>query len=183
MIWGAAYVVLLLVLFVRVQTSPDATPRAPIHPLPGDPLGLIRLHHRLFAAILLGAPIEALLRTGPARWRPVGLVAFAAGVALYRLGGRALGDALSPLTEPRPGVPLVTAGPYRWLRHPMYLGQALIAVGAPLTLGSRVTIWLAIPALVILARRIVLEENALARTYPEYSRYAAHAKRVIPFLF
>lgn len=181
MTWGAAYVALVLVLFVRVRTSPDAPAPRPIHPQPGDPLGLIRLHHRLFALILVGAPIEALIRTGPTRWRLVGLAAFAAGVALYRWGGRALGDALSPLTEPRPGAPLVRTGPYRWLRHPMYVGQALIAVGAPLTLGCRVTVWLAVPAVVVLVRRIVLEERALARVHPEYSRHASPAKRVAPF--
>lgn len=182
-IWAAAYVLLLLVLFVRVQTAPDAAPRAPVHAQPADPLWLIRLHHRLFAVIVLGGPVEALLRSGPSRWRPVGLLCFAAGVALYRLGGRALGDALSPLSEPRPGVPLVTTGPYRWVRHPMYLGQALIAVGAPLTLGCRVTPWLALPAIVVLAMRIAHEESALARTYPEYPHYAAQAKRIFPFLF
>ncbi|MCW5891945.1 MAG: isoprenylcysteine carboxylmethyltransferase family protein [bacterium] len=183
MIWGVAYAVLLVVLFVRVQTSPAAVPRTPILPAADDPLGLIRLHHRLFAVILAGAPVEALIHTGPARGRLVGLAAFTAGVALYRLGGRALGEALSPLTEPRPGVPLVTGGPYRWLRHPMYVGQGLIAIGAPLTLGSRWVVWLAVPAVVVLARRIVLEERALARIYPEYSRYAAQAKRLLPFVF
>lgn len=183
MIWGVAYVVLLVVLFVRVQTDPDAVQRGPIHAAAGDPLPLIRLHHRLFAAILLGAPIEALLRGGPSRWRLLGLLAFAAGVALYRLGGRALGESLSPLSEPRPGATLVTAGPYRFIRHPMYLGQALIAVGAPLTLGCRFVSWLAVPAVIVLVRRMALEDAALARTYPEYPRYAAHAKRIIPFLY
>jgi protein-S-isoprenylcysteine O-methyltransferase Ste14 len=182
-IWGVAYVVLLLVLFVRVQTDPDAAQRGPIHPVPGDPLPLIQMHHRLFAAILVGAPLEALLRGGPSRWRLVGLLAFAAGVALYRFGGRALGDSLSPLSEPRPGATLVTAGPYRWIRHPMYLGQALIAVGAPLTLGCRFVPWLAVPAIFILGRRMALEDAALARTYPEYPHYAAHAKRIIPFVY
>jgi protein-S-isoprenylcysteine O-methyltransferase Ste14 len=108
---------------------------------------------------------------------------FAAGVAMYRVAGRALGEALSPLVSPRPGAALVTSGPYRYLRHPMYVGQALIAVGAPLTLGCRWVVWLALPALLVLGLRMVSEEAALARTFPDYGGWAARAKRLIPFVF
>jgi protein-S-isoprenylcysteine O-methyltransferase Ste14 len=65
----------------------------------------------------------------------------------------------------------------------MYLGQAAIAVGAPLTLGCRWTLVVSAVALIVLAIRVVLEEGALARTFPEYSLYAAKSKRFVPFLF
>jgi protein-S-isoprenylcysteine O-methyltransferase Ste14 len=181
MIWWLGYVVLLVVLVVRVQT-PDTAAHRPLRAGPDEPLGLVRAHHAVFYAILLGAPLEALAVGGPSRGRLIGLLAFGLGVLLYRVAGRALGDALSPLVTPRPGARLVTRGPYRHLRHPMYAGQALIAVGAPLTLGSRWVIWLSIPAIAILVLRARLEDTVLARTFPEHEPWAARAKGLIPFV-
>jgi len=182
MIWGVAYVVCLAALFVRVR-SPDAAPPPPLRPLLDEPLALVIWHHRLFHALLLAAPLEVVVRGGRPGGRLLGLVALATGVALYRVGGTALGDALSPFVLPRPGAGLVTHGPYRWVRHPMYLGQALIAAGAPLALGARWTFVLTGAALVVLIARIALEEAALERTYPEFPQYARQAKRILPFLF
>jgi protein-S-isoprenylcysteine O-methyltransferase Ste14 len=180
--WGVAYAVLLGALVVRVRTE-DAPPPAPVHPLPGEPLWITRLHHGLFALLMVWAPIERLVLGGAAGGRGVGLLLFAGGVVLYRLAGRTLGPALSPFIEPRDDAPLVTHGLYRHLRHPIYLSQAMIAVGAPLTLGCRWVLPLTVGAIVILAVRIVREEQALARTFPDYARYAATTKRVLPFVY
>jgi protein-S-isoprenylcysteine O-methyltransferase Ste14 len=179
--WAVAYTVLLLALFVRFGAP--ATAHRPLRPEPGEPLRLVAVHHVLFYVLLLAAPVEAIVLGGASRWRGLGLALFALGVFGYRRAGAALGDALSPLVSPRPDASLVTDGPYRWLRHPMYLSQALIAIGAPLTLGCRWVSWLAVPAVVVLGVRMWLEDAALARRFPEYSRYAASAKRILPFLY
>jgi protein-S-isoprenylcysteine O-methyltransferase Ste14 len=179
--WGAAYTVLLLALFVRFGPPPNA--HRPLHPAPDEPLRLVAAHHMLFYVLLLAAPVEAILVGGAQSGRAIGLALFALGVFGYRRAGAALGDALSPLVSPRPDASLVTEGPYRWLRHPMYISQALIAIGAPLTLGCRWVTWLAVPAVAVLGIRIWLEDAALARRFPEYPRYAATAKRILPFLY
>jgi len=181
--WAAAYLGLVLALVVRV-TGPDAPRRVPPPPSPTEPVRLVALHHATFFVLLLVAvPAEAALVGGVPGWRLAGLLLFAAGVALYRMGAVALGDAVSPFVEPAPGATLVTRGVYGAVRHPMYLGQACIAVGAPLTLGCRYALVVSAVALVVLALRIRLEEAALRRTYPEYTHYAAHAKRILPFVF
>lgn len=182
MIWGCAYTLLAAAFVVRVR-SPDELPPEPAQPLPGEPLWLPRLHHLLIAAVLFGAPLERLVSPGVREGRALGVILFAAGVLLYRLAGRDMGEALSPFTEPRQGAALVTRGIYRYLRHPMYLSQALVAFGAPLTLGARHTLALAAGATVVLFVRVVREEEALARTFPEYARYAARTKRIVPFLY
>jgi len=182
MIWWLGYVVLLAILFVRVRTDAVA-PHAPLHPGPDEPVRLVALHHAVFYALLVGTPLEALITGGAPRGRLLGLLLFAAGVATYRTAGRALGESLSPLVMPRPGAELVTRGPYRYLRHPMYVGQALVAVGAPLTLGCRWVLVLAVLAIGILVVRSALEDAALARTFPEHGRWAVQAKRLIPFVF
>jgi protein-S-isoprenylcysteine O-methyltransferase Ste14 len=170
------------VLLVRVRTADTPLP-SPVEPPPGEPLWLTRLHHTLFALLLGGAPLERLLTGGAPAWRAPGLALLAGGVALYRAAGHALGDALSPFIEPRAGAPLVTEGVYRHLRHPIYLGEALIAVGAPLTIGCRWVLALSAAALAVLAIRIAFEDEALSRTFPEYPRYAATTKRLLPFLY
>jgi protein-S-isoprenylcysteine O-methyltransferase Ste14 len=179
---AALYALLVVVLVVRVRSTDDPLPE-PMRPAPGEPLWLTTAHHVLLAVVLLGAPVERALLGGAASGRGPGAVLFAAGVVLYRVAGRALGDALSPFTEPRAGAALVTGGPYAMLRHPMYASQALVAVGAPLFLGAR---WMLLPAaldLVVLGLRAVREDDALARTFPEYSRYAARTKRVLPYIY
>lgn len=180
--WLAAYLGCLAVLFVRVHTNDVPAPRRH-RPAVDEPLTLVTWHHRVFAVLLLAAPVEGLLTGGRNGGRATGLALLLGGVALYRAGARALGEALSPFVLPRPGAGLVTHGLYRWIRHPMYLGQALIAIGAPLTLGGRWTLALSGLALGILLWRVRSEEAALARTYPEYPQYARRSKRLLPFVF
>ena len=181
--WAAIYAVLVLALFVRFQD-----PNAPVRTIPvppaDEPVRLVSLHHALFYALLLVVgPLEAALIGGAPDGRVVGAIAFAAGVACYRWGATTLGDALSPLVSPHPHGRLVTAGPYRIVRHPMYLGQLLIAFGAPATLGCRAAFAVSFAAAIVLVVRVRMEENLLARTYADYSSYRARSKRLVPFLF
>ena len=181
--WGAVYAALVLALFVRVQE-----PNAPVRPgpIPGadEPLRLVGLHHALFYALLLVVcPLEVLVLGGETRGRVVGALAFAAGVGLYRWSAAALGDALSPLVTPDPRGRLVTSGPYRFVRHPMYLGQLGIAFGAPATLGCRWAFAMSFAAAVVLVVRIGREEDALSHTYADYPTYRARSKRLLPFVF
>jgi protein-S-isoprenylcysteine O-methyltransferase Ste14 len=183
MMWAAIYVGLVLALFVRFQD-----PNAPVRPVPapgaGEPLRLVSVHHALFYALLLAVcPLESAVVGGAAGGRVPGAIAFATGIALYRWGAMALGPSLSPLVTPPPGGRLVTAGPYRLVRHPMYLGQLLIALGAPATLGCRFAFAMSFAAAVVLFVRVAMEENALSRAYAEYPSYRARSKRLLPFVF
>jgi protein-S-isoprenylcysteine O-methyltransferase Ste14 len=180
--WGVAYAVLVAALVVRVHAA-DAPLPAPVEPAPDEPLWLTRLHHALLLLVLCASPLERLAIGGADDGRALGALLFAGGVSLYRVAGRTLGEALSPFTEPRRGAPLVTGGLYRYLRHPMYLSQAMIAVGAPLTLGSRYTLAAAVVVVVLLLVRLRREERALTRTFPDYSHYAARTKRLLPFVY
>jgi protein-S-isoprenylcysteine O-methyltransferase len=181
--WWLVYGALLAALVVRFR-DPAQTRGAAVAPAADEPLRLVAVHHGVFAALLLvAAPLEALALGGAARGRLAGALLFAGGVALYRWSVAALGDALSPFVLPHPGSRLVTAGPYRWVRHPLYAGQLGIALGAPLTLGCRWTLLVSAAAALVLGLRIFAEEAALARVHPEWTAYAARAKRLVPFVF
>jgi protein-S-isoprenylcysteine O-methyltransferase Ste14 len=182
-IWATVYGLLVLALFVRFQDS-SAPARVPPRPRADEPLRLVRVHHALFYALLVVVcPAEALLLGGAPGGRLAGAVTFAPGVGLYRWSAIALGEALSPLVSPHPAGRLVTGGPYRLVRHPMYLGQLAIAFGAPATLGCRLAFAVSFAAAIVLLVRIGKEENALSDAYADYPTYRRRAKRLLPFVF
>ena len=66
---------------------------------------------------------------------------------------------------------VVRSGPYRFVRHPMYVGFVLFAVGAPLLLGSWYGLLGGLVLIGIVARRAVLEERLLRERLPGYDAY------------
>lgn len=79
------------------------------------------------------------------------------------------------------GQTVVSTGPYRYVRHPMYAAFALFVVGTALLLGS----WSGLLGGAILgglvSRRAVLEERALRDELPGYASYMTRVRsRLIP---
>jgi protein-S-isoprenylcysteine O-methyltransferase Ste14 len=107
-----------------------------------------------------------------------------AGASLV-LGSRTrLGPAWSFVPKADQTAGLVTAGPYRFVRHPIYLGLIMLAVGEALAFGS----W---PALLIVLVGIVpgfvwrarAEETLLRNTFGErYEAYRRRTKMIIPYV-
>ena len=72
---------------------------------------------------------------------------------------------------------LVTSGPFRVSRHPMYLGMALIAMGVSLILGSLTALLAVIPFVVIIDRVFIMsEEENVERIFKE--KYRAYKRKV-----
>jgi protein-S-isoprenylcysteine O-methyltransferase Ste14 len=79
------------------------------------------------------------------------------------------------------GQRVISTGPYRIVRHPMYAGGLLYIIGMPLLLGSWLGL-LVLPLIVgALSVRIFIEEAALRQGLPGYGDYAARVRyRLIP---
>lgn len=78
---------------------------------------------------------------------------------------------------------LVTGGPYRYIRHPLYLAEMVSSAGIMLQYRQP---WAALIMLVTIAlqiRRMGYEESILRRTFPGYDVYAARIRRLIPGLY
>jgi protein-S-isoprenylcysteine O-methyltransferase Ste14 len=107
-----------------------------------------------------------------------------AGAALV-LGSRAeLGPAWSFVPRADQGRGLVTTGPYRLVRHPIYLGLALLAMGQALAFGSWPALMIVLAGIVpTFAWRARAEEKLLSRTFGErYAVYRQRTKMILPYL-
>ncbi len=114
-----------------------------------------------------------------------------AGVALYAGGGAlriwpvfVLGRRFSGLVAIQPGHRLVTGGPYRYIRHPSYLGALILLLGWGLAFRSWAGVAIAGLFLPPLLARIGAEEKLLRSQFgAEYDAYRARTARLLPGIY
>jgi protein-S-isoprenylcysteine O-methyltransferase Ste14 len=75
---------------------------------------------------------------------------------------------------------LVTHGPYKIVRHPVYLGEIGATVGLAIAAPTIPNALLLAVVIAVQFLRMKLEENALRAAFPEYQRYAETVPRVLP---
>ena len=89
----------------------------------------------------------------------------------------ALGRCFGILPEARG---LVTRGPYRFVRHPVYLGELGAVAGLSIGAPSLWNLLVLVAFYAAQAARMRLEEQALGREFPEYADYGAVTPRLVP---
>ena len=77
---------------------------------------------------------------------------------------------------------VVTTGPYRFFRHPIYAAILYFIWAAVLSRPTVLNASLVALATAMVAVRIAAEERLLLERYPEYAAYAARTKRVVPYV-
>ena len=82
------------------------------------------------------------------------------------------------------GQQVVSTGPYRVVRHPLYAALFLFLPGTSLLLGSWYGLAAGVVIIALVARRAVLEERTLRAELPGYTEYAERVRyRLIPYLW
>jgi protein-S-isoprenylcysteine O-methyltransferase Ste14 len=146
--------------------------------------GWVVLQLVLFGLIALAAWLSVSQGGEP----PIGLRLLGTAMCLCGLlaiawGSATLGSFLTPFPRPTERHELVTGGPFRWVRHPIYAGVLLTALGACLVSGSwlAVAFWVGLCALFDLKSR--REEAWLAQRHPEYLEYRRRTRKFVPWLY
>ena len=171
------------------------------------------LHHSLFARDaakrwLNGVPQDlrrslyvyvasVLLIVVCAVWQPIGGDLYRAGrlgvlhIAVQIGGVWMIAKAVSKIDPlelagihaARAAEPLQTSGPYRWVRHPVYLGWVLVVFATPHVTGDRLAFAMLSTAYLMVA--VPWEERSLVGAFgDDYIRYQRDVRwRMIPFIY
>jgi methanethiol S-methyltransferase len=145
------------------------------------------------ASLLLALTCAAWQGVPGSLYRTAGLTAWllrgieAAGVVLTAVSARVIDPlelaGIRQLDQPQVRAPIQARGPYRWVRHPIYLGWMLIVFAAPHLTMNRLLFALLSSAYLVMA--IPWEERSLVRTFgDEYAAYQRMVKwRVVPGVY
>ncbi len=151
---GEWYVIFQFVLFTLIAFGPDSLDLHVHLPDPGQVLAL-----------------------------GVGLALGMIGLALALAGLWWLGDNLSVLPHPKDDASLVQSGPYRVVRHPIYSGLVVGAIGWALIHTSVITLVYAVVLFVFFDIKSRREERWLMRKFPDYAAYRTRVHKLIPFIY
>ena len=84
-------------------------------------------------------------------------------------------------SEPKEGR-LISKGPYRYIRHPMYAAALLLVWSGILVHLTLVTLIVGLIVTIELSVRIIVEEQSLRAHFPGYQEYSNQTKKIIPFI-
>jgi protein-S-isoprenylcysteine O-methyltransferase Ste14 len=93
---------------------------------------------------------------------------------------RHLGRSFSLVPQARS---VVQTGPYRWIKHPLYLAEEIAILGVVLQYLTPATVTILVLHIGVQVCRILYEEDLLRRNCPEYSTYEASRWRLIPYVW
>lgn len=167
----------------RLGKPGNAVPRSADGPLvaAGLAAGGIAFYGSLLAFVawppLLGW--SALGLPAAARW--IGAPLLAAGVGLAMWARFTLGRSSTVTAVPAPDAALVTDGPYRWLRHPIYSAGLLLFPGGVLLTDSGLVLLAGALVLGVLEIRTRREEALLLERFGDaYRRHMLRTRRWLP---
>lgn len=146
--------------------------------------GWVVLQFALIALIVAAALVGAQWPDGLQPWLGIsGVVLAIAGAGLGISAARALGRGLTPFPRPSEGATLVETGPFRVVRHPVYLAGTLFLAGLSLA-ASPCALALTLGLVVVWALKARVEERFLAARFPAYAEYARRVRwRLLPRIY
>lgn len=136
--------------------------------------GLLVMIVGVVGLLLRGAILSTSLLGVGAQVAAVGLMIWARMTMGFR--------SFYPTADPTDGG-LVTSGPYRFIRHPIYTSICLFCAAAVLAHASLSSVVLGVLVMVGAFMRMTAEERLLVQRYPGYRLYASATKRMVPYVF
>jgi protein-S-isoprenylcysteine O-methyltransferase Ste14 len=116
-------------------------------------------------------------------WQMIGVILVAAGLGFSVVARRYLGRNWSGQPTLKEGHELITSGPYRYVRHPIYTGLIAAIVGTALVHGELLYFAIVAFAVVGLHFKAKTEEGLMRQQFPEaYPDYARRTKALIPWV-
>lgn len=147
---------------------------------------LLVVHFFAFGAMYRGMALAIMLRGVP-QWfsgqRLVGILVIAVGAALVSWAVAHF-NSWRFRAELDRGHELATGGPFRIMRHPIYMGLNLLALGTAIWIPSTL-LWVSVILMVLGSDlRARAEEKILLASFgPQYRDYFAHTRRFLPGIY
>jgi protein-S-isoprenylcysteine O-methyltransferase Ste14 len=124
-------------------------------------------------------PLEPGAPAGPGRQVLADLLLIC-GTAWALWALRFLGRNVSVLAQARD---VVAQGPYRWVRHPLYLGEIVSALGLAIAVNNYTALALRVALCCLQIYRAMREEQVLLRALPAYRSYRSRTAALLPGVF
>ena len=143
----------------------------------------------IVASVTLGFNIAYALpaagMSGDPTLRFLGIVVFAAGLAIRWYAIVHLGRFFTVNVAIAAGHRLIDTGPYRFVRHPSYTGALMAFLGLALCLANWASLAvMLVPVFLVFLRRMHVEEEALLQAFGnQYRDYMHRTKRLIPAVY
>ncbi|HLJ59746.1 MAG TPA: isoprenylcysteine carboxylmethyltransferase family protein [bacterium] len=113
----------------------------------------------------------------------IGVVLCAAGMIVLVRARQHLGRNWSQTVSVKRGHELVTSGPYRYVRHPMYGGGLVACIGSAIV-GGGAWVFLLVILGTLFLWRITAEDKLMTQQFPnDYPDYRRRTKALIPFVW
>ena len=87
------------------------------------------------------------------------------------------------LPEPSADAILITNGPYRFIRHPMYTAILMGCIGLFITKFTWMRLVILITLAIVLFIKLMLEERMLCQKFEGYKNYMQKTQRLFPYIF
>ena len=136
----------------------------------------------LATAMLVAVAAELVFRGAILGTGPVSISLQAAGIALMLWARLTFGLRSFHYAANTTQGGLVTRGPYRYIRNPIYAAAWLVIWTGVAVHWSPINAMLGAVVAAMLIVRIACEEQLLRATYPEYADYARKTARLVPFV-
>lgn len=101
-----------------------------------------------------------------------------AGAGMFRLGAN-----LTALPHPKDDAVMVETGPYRLVRHPIYSGGILAALGWGLWVHGWLTLGYSLLLFLFFDLKSRREERWLSDQFPGYAAYRQRVRKLVPFFY